>query len=273
MAFPKRDNRWEASVAGPTRARAKQLPQPDVASAVPPAPEHFGFILAHELTQPLTAVATAARAGVRLLRQNQVDREELIDALNQAAMRAEQAACLIASLRELARGRAPGRSWIELRSLLDECLGNGIDQFNLGQVDFAIPADLPKLWADRVQLGLVFLNIVENALQAMGDLPVSARRLWIRAVSAAGFVTIEIGDAGPGLSPGQAQRMFEPLHTSKPQGMGLGLALCRWIVEAHEGTLTASQSPHEGAVFHITLPLGRDNHENEKPSPKRRSGG
>jgi C4-dicarboxylate-specific signal transduction histidine kinase len=242
---------------------ARREERADAGATDGPGPEHFGFMLAHELSQPLTSVATSARAGVRLLSQDPANLEELKEALELAAGEAEQAAQTIHGLRQLALRQKPGRSSVELPTLLRECLERCPPPAGYS-AEWSFADNLPEIFVDRVQLGLVFLNLVKNAFEAMQDNPPSARRLAIQASHDQSHVHIAVGDAGPGFPLEAAKRGWRPFHSTKRQGMGLGLALCQWIIQAHGGQLTFS--PSSETVIQVTLPIGEKSHENEEPS-------
>jgi C4-dicarboxylate-specific signal transduction histidine kinase len=117
---------------------------------------------------------------------------------------------------------------------------------------------LPILQADRVELQQVLINLVTNACDAMTDTPREARALTIRTgLDGNGFVLISVCDAGPGIAEGKLEQVFEPFFTSKANGMGLGLSVCRTIVNAHGGKLWAEHNPDRGATFRLLLPVKR----------------
>src|SRR5260370_23915109 len=118
---------------------------------------------------------------------------------------------------------------------------------------------LPLIHGDRVQLQQVLLNLIINAVEAMTDVGKGMRELLIRTGEAeAGYVLVAVRDSGPGLDPKRVDRLFEPFYTTKPSGMGMGLAICRSIIEAHGGRLWACTNEPRGTVFQFTLPVGRD---------------
>jgi signal transduction histidine kinase len=119
-----------------------------------------------------------------------------------------------------------------------------------------LPEGLPLIHGDRVQLQQVVLNLVVNAVEAMSDIADAPRALLITTGPAeAGGVLVEVRDTGPGLAPGTLERLFEAFYTTKASGLGLGLSLCRSIIEAHGGRLWASANTPRGAVFQFTLPV------------------
>jgi C4-dicarboxylate-specific signal transduction histidine kinase len=113
---------------------------------------------------------------------------------------------------------------------------------------------LPRVQGDRVQLQQVLLNLIINAIEAMRDLGEEERELLISSRSEPDGVSVGVRDAGPGLSPESLSRLFEPFYTTKPEGMGMGLSICRSIIEAHGGRLWASANMPCGAIFQFTLP-------------------
>jgi len=114
---------------------------------------------------------------------------------------------------------------------------------------------LPRIWGDRVQLQQVILNLILNAVEAMGGIDEGARELQISTeTDAAGGALVTVRDTGPGLDPTSVDRLFEAFYTTKPGGMGMGLSICRSIIEAHGGRLWACANEPWGAVFQFTLP-------------------
>jgi C4-dicarboxylate-specific signal transduction histidine kinase len=119
--------------------------------------------------------------------------------------------------------------------------------------------DLPPVLGDRIQLQQVVLNLIMNAIEAMSASDQAPRELSITSMSAdARAVLVAVADSGPGLSPVSRDRLFEPFHTTKPYGMGMGLAISRSTVEAHGGRLSATANEPRGTVFQFTLPIGGD---------------
>jgi len=120
-------------------------------------------------------------------------------------------------------------------------------------------AAVPRIWGDRIQLQQVLLNLLMNALEAMSGGGDGPREVVVRsALDAAPGVLVAVGDSGPGLDPQQLDRLFEAFYTTKPQGLGLGLAISRRIIEAHGGRLWASANVPRGAVVQFTLPIGSE---------------
>jgi signal transduction histidine kinase len=118
---------------------------------------------------------------------------------------------------------------------------------------------LPGIWGDRVQLQQVILNLIMNAIEAMSEVSEGSRELLIStSVDAPDGVIVAVRDSGPGFKPESLDRLFDPFYTTKPDGMGMGLSICRSIIEAHGGRLWATANATRGAVFQFTLPLHQD---------------
>jgi two-component system sensor histidine kinase DctS len=115
---------------------------------------------------------------------------------------------------------------------------------------------LPTIFADRVLLGQAFLNLIRNGIEAMGDIPADDRQLLVSARLAGAQIEVSVADRGPGIPPDLAGHLFEPFFTTKPEGMGMGLNICRSVIEGHKGRLWYEAAPEGGSIFHVTLPIG-----------------
>ncbi len=211
--------------------------------------------LAHELNQPLTAITNYLRGSTRLLQAETVDKARLGDALGQAADQALRAGEIIRRLRDfLARGDADRR--VEhLPRLIEEAsalaLVGAKDKGVLIRFNFSPDAD--TVLADRVQIQQVVLNLIRNGIEAMADTP--AKTLTVATAPYGGkLVAVSVTDTGSGIDDETAARLFQPFTTTKMHGMGLGLSICRTIVEAHGGHIKAERNPTGGARFVFTLP-------------------
>ncbi len=210
--------------------------------------------IAHELNQPLTSIIYYTRAGQRLLaRENGV--EEAIGAMDKAVAQAMRAGDVIRNLRYfLSRGDAFSET-VDLGELLREAgeflaadlRGGGVD-CEIDTHDAALP-----VWADRVQVEQVALNLMRNAIEAMAG-TAGPRRLTLTARVDGGFIAVDFVDTGVGVDPEIASELFRPFTTTKPSGMGLGLSISRTIVEAAGGTLDLGRTGPDGTVFVLRLP-------------------
>jgi len=212
--------------------------------------------LAHELNQPLTAILANARAAQRLLRHSSPDLAELRDIIADIAEDDRRAAEVIKRLRAFLRKGDIQPRHLNLNEVVSEVLG--LVHSDLIQrrvtVDARLSAALPEVFADRVQLQQVLLNLLLNACDAMAGDRRSEKRVTIRTEAAErGGVELSLADQGTGIRPEEMDRIFEPFVTSKPHGLGLGLAICRSIVTAHGGRLWADNNEEGGATFHLAL--------------------
>jgi len=214
--------------------------------------------LAHELNQPLTAILSNAQAAQRFLAQGEGGLEEVREILKDIVEEDKHAGEVIGRLRRLLK-----KGEVHLQALdLDEVVQ---DALNLVRSDIVshgvtveteIAAELPPVRGDRVQIQQVLLNLVTNGYDAMAGVEGPERQLVVGAELADGAgVRVSVSDRGTGIPPGEIERIFEPFVTTKPHGMGLGLAVCRSILAAHGGRLWAVNNPGRGATFHFTLPL------------------
>lgn len=213
--------------------------------------------LAHELNQPLTAIASYCEGAAELLsRQPAADDLEMArEALKEAAGQAVRAGEIVRRMRDFMTHGETERRIESLSALMTEATAlalvgsreHGIDV----QVNLDSKADL--VFVDRVQIQQVLFNLVRNAMEAMLDSP--TRALMITASAEQGFVTLSVEDTGSGVSETVAPQLFQPFITSKQTGMGIGLSICRTIVEAHGGRIWFEPGGDGGTIFRFTLPL------------------
>ncbi len=212
--------------------------------------------LAHELNQPLAIILTNTQAAQRLLDQSPPDLEEVRAILSDIVAEDQHAAEVIQRVRTMLRRGDTGSEPVALSSAIEDVL-------HLAQRDLAsrgvvvVPAlvtDLPPVRGDRVQLQQVALNLILNGADAMGGNTDGQRHLYVATSLKAGFARVSISDEGGGLPP-EPDRIFEPFYTTKPHGLGMGLGICRSIINAHGGKLWAEPHPHRGTTFHFELPV------------------
>ena len=214
--------------------------------------------LAHELNQPLAAIMNYLNVGLRLLDDAAAPRgERLAEALRYARTQAEHAAAVIARVREFVRAREPklGRHALAdlVRAVLD-LLALEAERHRVGVV-VDIAADLPAIEVDRIMVEQVLLNLVKNAIEAMRECAPRERRLEIGARrNLDDEIEVRVADRGCGLAPNAAEQLFTPFFTTKPDGLGIGLSICRSIIEYHGGRLFFENNPEGGSVFAFTLP-------------------
>ncbi len=211
--------------------------------------------LAHEVNQPLAAIVTNAQAGRRFLARESLDRANLDEILGDIAQQGQRASEVIRRLREFLRKHAAEREPIDLSQVVRDTLPllrREIQDHGV-EVELALAEDLPAVLADPVQLQQVVVNLVKNACEALDAVP-APRRVAIHTRRYDGRVWMEIRDNGPGLAPEVAGRLFQPYVTTKSSGMGLGLAICRSIVESHGGRMSADSAPGGGLRLLVDLP-------------------
>jgi len=214
--------------------------------------------IAHELNQPLTAIATNAQACVRLLESDSGSGDKLGDVLERIGAQAERAGEIIRQLRQFVRKEQPVRSLVDLNELIDEVLV--LIKSEARRAGVLIRRDLDggisRVMAQHIQIDQVILNLVRNAIEAMADTESEIRELTIQTrMGGQNAVIVTVADTGPGLSAEICDQVFHPFITTKPSGMGLGLSISKGIIESHKGNLYLDAKPGEGAVFRFTLPV------------------
>jgi C4-dicarboxylate-specific signal transduction histidine kinase len=218
--------------------------------------------LAHELNQPLTSILSNAQAAQQALAQgDKVNVAELREILDDIVAEDKRASALIERLRSLLRREEPTLQGLSLGSLLKDCVCLLRSRLTADQVQVktAIAADLPDVLGDSIQLQQVVLNLLLNACDALADAAPEDRRIVVAAQREKNghFVHVSVSDRGPGIDADGLERVFDAFFTTKPNGLGLGLAICRQIVAAHGGRLWATLNEGRGTVFHLTLPVFR----------------
>jgi two-component system sensor kinase FixL len=213
--------------------------------------------IAHELNQPLAAIAAYARACERFLAAPQADFVALADAVHELGAEALRAGAIIHRLRSLARGGDDTRSALDLNALVEDLrmLLEADARQNETAFSIDLAADLPRVQADGVQLQHVILNLVRNALEAVAELPAGARMVRVSTeVTADGFVELRVTDSGPGIAAEVADSLFEPFCTTKPHGTGLGLPISRTIARSHGGSIGNRACEPRGTCFYFRIP-------------------
>jgi PAS domain S-box-containing protein len=223
--------------------------------------------IAHEINQPLAAVVNNATACVHwLAAQNLEAARESAEFVIADGHRAGE---IIARIRAFAKKAPSRKDWVDVNETILEVLALARSQVQSNGVSLRtrLGEDLPPILGDRIQLQQVLLNLIINAIEAMNDVS-DARELSISSVNGdSRNVLVSVGDSGPGLDPRNLDRLFQAFYTTKPHGMGMGLAISRSIVEAFGGRLWAVPNVPRGAVFQFTLPIGGEEPRDTSPSP------
>ena len=215
--------------------------------------------IAHEINQPLGAVVNNASACVRWLAA-----QNLPEARRSAALvvaDGHRAADIIGRIRNLAQKAPLQKDWLDLNATIRDALALARSEVQRHGVvlETHLAADVPLILGDRIQVQQVLLNLLMNAIEALSGVAEGPRELWVSSeLVAATEVVIAVRDSGPGFDPQHIDRLFDAFYTTKPHGLGLGLAISRRIIEAHGGRLWATANAPHGAVLQFTLPIGRE---------------
>lgn len=216
--------------------------------------------LAHELNQPLAAIASYNTGCLNLLGSGRFDADDVRQALEKVGVQARRAGRIIRRVHDFVRKSEPKRAPCQLDEIIEDCLGFVEAELKKQGVRLERRVDdLPVILADRLMLEQVLLNLIRNAIEAMADTPPGQRLLRVAAGAGEGEIRVRVGDQGCGLSEEVRQKLFTAFFTTKPEGMGVGLSICRSIVEFHRGRLWAESNPDSatgsGTLFIFTLPL------------------
>jgi C4-dicarboxylate-specific signal transduction histidine kinase len=214
--------------------------------------------IAHELNQPLAAVVNNASACLRWLAANNVDEARRSAELIRGD--GHRAGEIIKRIRALAKKAPPQKDWLDINQTILEVIDLGRSEAQKSRVSIQtqLARGLPLVFGDRIQLQQVILNLMMNAIEAMSEVSENQREMLILSEKdqSSSWVHIGMRDSGPGLDPESLNHIFTAFYTTKPQGIGMGLAICRSIVEAHGGRLWATANDERGATFQFTLPIG-----------------
>jgi C4-dicarboxylate-specific signal transduction histidine kinase len=216
--------------------------------------------LAHELTQPLGAIVNYAAGCRRRLQATLEEAHPILEAVDRIASEALRAGEIIRRLRGLVRKTEPRREAVDVNALVGEVvrLVEGEARESNVPIEVSLHPELPKIHADEIQIEQVVMNLVRNALEAMhgGSAAASGLAIETRLVDGTG-IEVAVRDSGPGIGNVDPAEIFEPFQTTKPDGLGMGLAISRSIVEAHGGRLWVTPNPTRGVTFSFTLPAKR----------------
>lgn len=215
-------------------------------------------LIAHELNQPLTAIANYSGACMELLRSGSTETSSILSHMERLSSQAVRAGEVIRRLRGFVQKREPQRVVIDLNEIVEDTVPLLIAEAKHARVSvqLGLTEDLPPVVADRIQVQQVVLNLLKNAIDACADSEGTER---IVAVETAAIgrerVEVIVSDTGSGLSQEDSAAIFEPFYTTKGEGMGLGLTICRTIVKAHGGNLFIQHGPADRTMFCFTLPV------------------
>ena len=216
--------------------------------------------LAHELNQPLAAIASYAAGGLNLFDQPEPNLTMLRQAFEKMGAQARRAGLIIRRVQDFVKKRTPQLAALDLSEVLAEALGITAPVAREHRVKLAslIEGRIPEVQADRILIEQVLVNLIRNGVEAMAEGPRTGDDLTVRLARAGAVVTLEVMDRGPGISRTVAASLFDPFTSTKSEGMGMGLNICRSIIEMHHGSLSHAPRAGGGTVFTVTLPVPQE---------------
>lgn len=218
--------------------------------------------IAHEMNQPLTAIAMYAQACQRLLAQDDLDGQKLSEALSKLADQALRAGAVNERVQQFVRNDDGPLEWKDVNQLLRdiEPLASGDARLHGVELTFELAPGLPEVRCSALQVQQVALNLIRNALDAMTEVGCDGgQTVFVHTGLVDGAVRVSIVDSGPGISAEVQAGLFSPFHTTKKDGMGLGLSTCRTLIVDQGGALDFVNNQHNGATFYFDLPTGDKN--------------
>lgn len=236
------------------RLRGQQLAHVSRLSSM----EEMASGMAHEISQPLAAIVNYTQGCVRYLQADRHDPTQLVEIMKKAVIQAERAGEVIHRLKNFFCKGQLLKTSCKINSLIRETVGLIRGDLNTSKtkIDFALAKDVPLISADKIQLQQVLLNLIQNAMDALQENEPKKRRIQIQS-KALDINTIEITvkDTGPGFAKDMTHKVFEPFFTTKAHGRGMGLAICRSIIEAHGGQFTINPNTHSNSWIRFNLPI------------------
>jgi signal transduction histidine kinase len=213
--------------------------------------------IAHEVNQPLAAVMASSEACLRWLALQPPNLQRAQLSVEQIIRDANRADEILRRIRALVKGTAIRKDWLNINETISDTIALMHNDMRQNGVSLrtTFSPDLPPVQGDRIQLQQVILNLLCNAIEAMSNVDEQTRELFVSSQAyESGGVLIVVRDSGTGLNPESLERVFDAFHTTKPNGMGMGLAICRAIVASHGGKLWAAPNAPQGAIFQFILP-------------------
>ena len=216
--------------------------------------------LAHEINQPLAAISNYNMGSVTRLKAGKVSPEDLLPVLEKVNVQAQRAGDVIRRIREFVKQQEPKRGPCPIGKIIEDAISfSRLEaKHQSARIEMNLPDALMSVVADPVLIEQVLMNLIKNGLEAMGHLPSEQKLIEIQVGQSAQFALIEVRDHGIGVPEEIRQRLFESFFTTKSDGMGMGLNICRTIIEYHQGQLWVEPAQGQGSVFKFTLPLAED---------------
>jgi C4-dicarboxylate-specific signal transduction histidine kinase len=220
---------------------------------------NLAALIAHEVNQPLAAIVTNAESCLLWLGKEQPDLDMARQAAQRIVRNSHHASEVINGVRAMLGRSSPTLARLDINQVVRDALdlmSQDLTQHKV-KVETRLADGVARILGDRTQLQQVLVNLIKNGIEAMSARPTHSRRLLVSTALDAGAVVIGVADSGMGVDAATMLRMFEPFFTTKRDGMGLGLSICRSIVEAHGGSLWASPRARQGTIFQFRLPTVR----------------
>lgn len=213
--------------------------------------------LAHELNQPLSAIANYAKGCVNRMKSGEYRHEDILSAMEKANAQAARAGHIVRRVRDFVRKSEPQRSSVALADIVEDALGIAeIEAQRLGvHIESRIGTELPNVHADRIMVEQVLLNLVKNAAEAEAGQPTERKQVIVAAHQLDDMIEVSVTDFGHGIADANREHLFSAFFTTKEEGMGMGLNICRSIIEFHNGRLWVDPNPAGGSIFRFTLPM------------------
>ena len=221
--------------------------------------------LAHEINQPLGAIANFAQGSIERLKQRAQADPDMMESLEQISRQATRAGELVRHMRDLVKKGVSECSQVDVNQLVQDAVQLILPEASAQQVRVIqhLEDPLPGVWVDRIQVDQVLINLVRNALESMGDEGTRTVTVTTQA-KGDGQVMVTVADTGVGAAPDVVGQVFDPFFTTKKSGLGMGLTICRSIVEYHGGEITMEPGPDGGATFRFTLPVYQPDEDADK---------
>jgi signal transduction histidine kinase len=216
--------------------------------------------LAHEVNQPLAGVVSSADACLHWLAAQPPNVDKARRAIERITRDAKRASDVVARVRDLAKKAPLQRSCVDMNETVEEAISLTTRELSQNSVSLEtqLGKDLPRVWADRIQLQQVILNLIVNACDALTMVEDELRKIFVSTASEVEGVVLTVRDSGFGIDPQEIEAVFEAFHTTKPGGMGMGLAVSRSIIEGHGGRLWAEPNEPRGAMFKFIVPSKKE---------------
>jgi C4-dicarboxylate-specific signal transduction histidine kinase len=217
--------------------------------------------LAHEVNQPLAGIVSSADACLHWLAAQPPNVDKARRAIGRITRDAKRASDVVARVRNLAKKAPLQRTWVDLNETVEETISLATRELSQNNVSLEtqLAENLPQILADRIQLQQVILNLIINACEALTAADDEFRKLSLSTAREMDGVALTVRDTGVGIDPQQIETVFEAFHTTKPGGMGMGLAVSRSIIEGHGGRLWAEPNEPRGAIFKFSIPSKKEN--------------